>query len=76
MQLFRSSTRRPFSSLSEEEVLALAISSEEDDGRIYLSYADALRAQYPASAKVFEEMAEEESEHRRGADRAVSEAFR
>ncbi len=65
MQLFRSSTRRPFSSLSEEEVLALAISSEEDDGRIYLSYADALRAQYPASAKVFEEMAEEESEHRR-----------
>lgn len=51
-------------SLSEQEILALAISSEEDDGRIYLAYADALRAQYPHSAKVFEEMAEEESHHR------------
>ncbi len=57
-------SKRPFSSLSEQEILALAISSEEDDGRIYLSYADALRDQYPHSAKVFEEMAEEESEHR------------
>ncbi|WP_077962747.1 iron exporter MbfA [Ensifer adhaerens] len=56
--------KRPFLSLSEQEILALAISSEEDDGRIYLAYADALRAQYPHSAKVFEEMAEEESHHR------------
>jgi rubrerythrin len=61
--LFRSS-KRPLSSLSEQEVLALAISNEEDDGRIYLAYADALRADYPHSAKVFEEMAEEESHHR------------
>lgn len=60
---FRSS-KRPLSSLSEQEVLALAISNEEDDGRIYLAYADALRSDYPHSAKVFEEMAEEESHHR------------
>jgi len=59
-----SRSKRPLSSLSEQEVLALAISSEEDDGRIYLAYADALRASYPNSAKVFEEMAQEESQHR------------
>jgi len=57
--------RRRFSELSEQEVLALAISSEEDDGRIYRSYADRLRADYPASAKVFEQMAAEEDQHRR-----------
>ncbi|PWW00213.1 rubrerythrin [Hoeflea marina] len=56
--------RRPFSSLSEQEVLALAISSEEDDARIYLAYADHLRQDYPQSAKVFEEMADEENIHR------------
>ncbi|MEX3010932.1 iron exporter MbfA [Hoeflea sp. TYP-13] len=57
--------RRSFSSLSEQEILALAISSEEDDGRIYLAYADALRDNYPASAEIFEAMAKEENEHRR-----------
>ena len=57
-------SRRSFDSLSEQEVLALAISSEEDDARIYLAYADGLRDQYPQSAKVFEDMAEEEHEHR------------
>lgn len=57
-------SRRPFSSLSEQEVLALAISSEEDDARIYLAYADMLRDEYPQSAKVFEEMAREENIHR------------
>ncbi|AKI02637.1 hypothetical protein IMCC20628_03956 [Hoeflea sp. IMCC20628] len=56
--------RRSFDSLSEQEVLALAISSEEDDARIYLAYADHLREDYPQSAKVFEEMAAEEGEHR------------
>ncbi|MDP3524394.1 MAG: ferritin family protein [Hoeflea sp.] len=56
--------RRPFESLSEQEILALAISSEEDDGRIYLAYADHLRADYPQSARVFEDMAEEEGGHR------------
>ena len=57
-------SRRPFSSLSEQEILALAISSEEDDARIYLAYADHLRDDYPQSAKVFEEMAAEEGVHR------------
>ncbi|WP_112661976.1 iron exporter MbfA [Microvirga flavescens] len=57
--------RRPFDSLSEQEVLALAISSEEDDGRIYRAYADGLREKFPHSAKVFEEMADEEDRHRR-----------
>ncbi|TPW26222.1 iron exporter MbfA [Pararhizobium mangrovi] len=58
--------RRSFSSLSEQEILALAISSEEDDARIFLAYANAFRDDYPGSAKVFEEMAEEENLHREG----------
>ena len=53
-----------FSDLTEQQVLALAISNEEEDARIYHSFADALRAQYPGSAKVFEEMAGEEVGHR------------
>ena len=56
--------RRPFDSLSEQEILALAISSEEDDGRIYRSYAEGLREAYPQSAKVFVDMAAEEDRHR------------
>lgn len=56
--------RRRFSDLSEQEVLALAISNEEDDARIYRSYAARLRAQYPASAAVFDGMAAEEDRHR------------
>jgi rubrerythrin len=58
-------SRRRFSDLSEREVLALAISSEEDDARIYRSYAEKLRADFPASAAVFDGMAAEEDEHRR-----------
>ena len=56
--------RRHFRDLSEQEVLALAISSEEDDARIYRSYAEMLRTDYPDSARVFEEMAREEDAHR------------
>jgi len=56
--------RRAFSSLSEQEVLALAISSEEDDGRIYRAYADGLRDAFPQSAKVFDGMADEEDGQR------------
>ncbi|HEV3485332.1 MAG TPA: ferritin family protein [Vicinamibacterales bacterium] len=56
--------RRQFKNLSEQEVLALAISSEEDDGRIYRWYAQRLRDSYPHSARVFEEMAAEEDAHR------------
>lgn len=58
--------RRQFKNLSEQEVLALAISSEEDDARIYRWYAERLRTTYPASAQVFEEMAAEEDTHRAG----------
>ena len=58
-------SRRRFSDLSEQEIIALAISSEEDDGRIYRSYAERLRAEFPDSAKMFDGMAEEEDEHRR-----------
>ncbi|MEZ5798526.1 MAG: ferritin family protein [Paracoccaceae bacterium] len=59
------SARRRFSDLSEQEVLALAISSEEDDARIYRSFAERLRTEYPASAAVFDGMAVEEDDHRR-----------
>ncbi len=57
-------SRRRFSDLSEQEVLALAISSEEDDARIYRSYAEMLRADFPDSARVFDGMAAEEDSHR------------
>jgi len=56
--------RRSFQSLTDEEILALAISAEEDDGRIYRAYADGLRDDFPASAKVFDHMASEEDQHR------------
>ncbi len=59
------SARRRFRDLSEAEVLALAISSEEDDARIYATYAQRLRADYPDSATLFDTMAEEENAHRR-----------
>jgi rubrerythrin len=55
---------KSFAELSEREVLALAISSEEEDSRIYMSFAEDLQERYPTSAKVFEEMAEEERNHR------------
>ncbi|MBL4873459.1 MAG: rubrerythrin family protein, partial [Rhodobacteraceae bacterium] len=57
--------RRNFKDLSEAEVLALAISSEEDDARIYRTYAHELREEYPATAAVFDEMSVEENTHRK-----------
>jgi rubrerythrin len=57
--------RKPFSELSDQEILALAISSEEEDGRIYATYAEKLRPGYPQTAQVFDGMAAEEDEHRR-----------
>jgi rubrerythrin len=53
-----------FSDLTEQEVLALAITNEEEDSRIYRGFADGLREQAPASAKMFDLMAEEEVRHR------------
>jgi len=53
-----------FKDLTEREIVALAISLEEEDGRIYGDFIDGLRDTYPASAKMFEEMQAEESGHR------------
>jgi rubrerythrin len=55
---------KSFADLSAREILAVAIASEEEDSRIYASFAEDLAERYPASAKVFEEMAEEERAHR------------
>lgn len=54
-----------FNELSEREILALAISLEEEDERVYADFAEGLRNDFPASATVFESMRREESEHRR-----------
>jgi erythrin-vacuolar iron transport family protein len=56
---------RNFNTLSEREILALAISLEEEDERVYADYAEGLRQDYPASAAIFDGMREEESGHRR-----------
>jgi erythrin-vacuolar iron transport family protein len=55
---------KKFKDLTEKEILALAIASEEEDGRIYAEFADALRDTFPATAQMFEEMREEEAVHR------------
>ena len=55
---------KKFKDLTEREILALAITSEEEDGRIYGEFADALRESYPATAEMFEEMRKEEAGHR------------
>ena len=56
---------RNFSELTERDLLALAISSEEEDGRVYADFAHDLREEYPGSAQMFSDMAAEENEHRR-----------
>lgn len=56
---------RRFDTLTEREILALAISNEEEDGRIYADFAAWLREHYPHSAALFDDMAHEEDEHRR-----------
>jgi erythrin-vacuolar iron transport family protein len=53
-----------FADLTEREVLAVAISSEEEDSRIYMTFAEDLAERYPESARIFEQMAEEETGHR------------
>jgi len=54
-----------FKDLSEQEILALAISLEETDARVYADFAAGLKRDYPATAQIFEEMEAEEDEHRR-----------
>jgi rubrerythrin len=53
-----------FADLSEQEILALAISNEDEDNRIYRSFADTLRNSYPDTAHMYDKMAEEEIGHR------------
>ena len=55
---------RTFESLTEQEVLALAISLEEEDARIYDDFADGLQANYPEQAEKFKAMRREEDGHR------------
>ena len=54
---------KAFSELSEREILALAISLEEDDARIFGDYTDRLRAEYPDTAKLLKIMQDEELVH-------------
>ena len=53
-----------FADLTEQEILALSITNEEEDSRIYRGFAEGLRKDYAASAKMFDAMAEEEVRHR------------
>jgi rubrerythrin len=55
---------RSFKSLSEQEILALAISLEEEDARIFDDFADGLQAAYPTQAEEFRRLREEEDGHR------------
>lgn len=55
---------RTFESLSEKEILALAIALEEEDGRIYADFADGLKEGYPEQARKFETLRAEEDGHR------------
>ena len=56
--------QRHFEDLSDPEILALAIRSEEDATQTYTDFAEQLREDYPDSARMFTEMAQEETEHR------------
>ena len=58
------SSKMHFRDLSEAEILALAISSEEDDSRIYRNFASRLQKDFPATATMFMDMAAEEDRHR------------
>src|ERR1700687_4230289 len=55
---------RNFKDLTEREILALAVSLEEEDGRVFADFAEGLRETYPATAKLFDDMGAEESDHR------------
>ncbi|HKD37730.1 MAG TPA: ferritin family protein [Pirellulales bacterium] len=55
---------RSFKSLNEQEILALAIALEEEDARIYGDFAAGLQESAPATAKILNEMREEEDGHR------------
>src|SRR5881396_3692103 len=55
---------RPFETLTEREILALAIALEEEDARIYDDFADGLKENYPEQAEKFKALRREEDGHR------------
>ncbi len=57
-------TRYRFRQLTEAQLMAVAISAEEEDQRIYSDLAESLRASYPTSAEFFDRLSQEESQHR------------
>src|SRR6202142_4262467 len=59
------SAMKNFETLTQREILALAISLEEEDERVFADFAEGLRQDFPASAAVFDGMRDEESGHRR-----------
>jgi len=61
MAIGHSENKRAFDSLSEREILALAISLEEEDERVYADFAEGLRQDFPAMAAIFDGMGREES---------------
>src|SRR5436853_1873515 len=63
-QIKRCEAMKTFDSLSEQEILALAISLEEEDARIYDDFADGLKATFPAQAAIFNELRADEDRHR------------
>lgn len=64
-----------FKDLTEREILALAITLEEEDERVYADLAEGFREHYPASSQLFGEMQHEESEHRRALTTLYRERF-
>ncbi|MBV8813844.1 MAG: rubrerythrin [Verrucomicrobia bacterium] len=66
---------KSFHDLSEKELLALAITLEEEDGKIYGEFADRLREKFPSSAAALDSMRQEESDHRRRLIDAFRERF-
>src|SRR5215469_14615808 len=67
---------KKFRDLSEREILALAISLEEEDARMYVDYADGLRDTYPDTAKIFDEMRGKETEHHNSLTEMLPEPLR
>ena len=55
---------KTFDSLTEREILALAISLEEEDARVYEDFAGGIESDYPEQAKKFREMRHDEDRHR------------
>src|SRR5438034_7894503 len=55
---------RSFETLTEQEILALAIALEEEDARIYDDFDEGLKENYPEQAEKFKELRREEDNHR------------